>query len=337
MLAELEFDANQRSARLRAELDADLDAATLADLQRRLGQAYVADRLGRQVNYVACSIGPAGPRLYWENLTWLAALLQCGLKLTGLLKRAERHANDLRIEHHEVVLSTLPSQFDGYRILHLSDLHLDGAPDEGEALALQLHAQEADLCVMTGDYRFSTTGAYRAAVQATLDIAHRIDCPDGIYGVLGNHDFLEMVPGLESGPMRMLLNESVTIRRDEATLNIVGVDDPHYYGTDDLGLAGRELVPSACSVLLAHSSELAGAAADAGHDLYLCGHSHGGQVCLPGGTPLIHNARAPRSRIAGPWRRDGMYGYTSRGTGSSGLWARTFCPPEATVHVLRCA
>jgi predicted MPP superfamily phosphohydrolase len=69
----------------------------------------------------------------------------------------------------------------------------------------------------------------------------------------------------------------------------------------------------------------------------LSGHTHGGQICLPGGFVLIRNAPVPRHMLAGAWRHAGLQGYTSRGTGSCGVAARFFCPPEITLHVLRAA
>jgi len=70
-------------------------------------------------------------------------------------------------------------------------------------------------------------------------------------------------------------------------------------------------------------------------DLHLSGHTHGGQICLPGGIPLIRNGNCPKEMIAGAWRYGKMHGYTSRGTGCCGVAARFFCPPEITVHTLR--
>jgi len=66
----------------------------------------------------------------------------------------------------------------------------------------------------------------------------------------------------------------------------------------------------------------------------LCGHTHGGQIRLPGGIPLMTNADCPRRFCAGPWRHCHLQGYTSLGTGSSIIAARFNCPPEMTIHHL---
>ncbi len=88
------------------------------------------------------------------------------------------------------------------------------------------------------------------------------------------------------------------------------------------------------SILLAHSPEIYKQACYAGFQLMLCGHTHGGQICLPGGFPLIVNAQCPRRICRGAWRYDSLQGYTSSGCGSSIVPARFNCPPEVTIHEL---
>jgi len=87
-------------------------------------------------------------------------------------------------------------------------------------------------------------------------------------------------------------------------------------------------------ILLSHTPETYAEAEDAGVDYIICGHTHGGQVCLPGGIPIITNAKCPRSFCSGSWEYRKMLGYTSRATGSSGLSVRFNCPPEITIHKL---
>ena len=69
----------------------------------------------------------------------------------------------------------------------------------------------------------------------------------------------------------------------------------------------------------------------------LCGHTHAGQICLPGGLPLMCNARCPRAFCRGNWTYHGMIGYTSAGSGSCVVDVRLNCPPEITLHQLRTA
>ncbi len=90
----------------------------------------------------------------------------------------------------------------------------------------------------------------------------------------------------------------------------------------------------AFGIMISHSAEGYKAAAAAGYSLYLAGHSHGGQVCLPGGVEVVTAATVPRHFLTGSWEYDGMAGYTSRGVGASGVAVRFFCRPEITVITL---
>ncbi|MFV0416694.1 MAG: metallophosphoesterase, partial [Chthoniobacterales bacterium] len=154
-------------------------------------------------------------------------------------------------------------------------------------------------------------------------------------GVLGNHDFIEKVAFLEHHGMQILLNENVALRRGDAQIWICGVDDPNFFGTEDLLRAKTETPPEAFLILLSHSTEPYQQAAMMGYRFMLSGHTHGGQICLPGGIPIINNARSPRRLISGAWREGPLQGYTSPGTGACGLPCRLNCPPEITLHTLR--
>jgi predicted MPP superfamily phosphohydrolase len=143
-----------------------------------------------------------------------------------------------------------------------------------------------------------------------------------------------MVPWIKNMGARVLLNESVVIRRDDVEMWIAGVDDNHYYQCADIPRAFGDAPDEGFRILLVHSPESVAEACAAGCDLYLAGHTHGGQICLPFGIPVIRNARCPREFLSGSWQSGNLRGYTSRGTGSSGIPARLFCPPEITIHEL---
>src|SRR3954465_14630772 len=89
------------------------------------------------------------------------------------------------------------------------------------------------------------------------------------------------------------------------------------------------------SILLSHTPEVYRQAAQANFDLMLSGHTHGGQICLPGSIPIKLEAVLPRRMGAGPWQYRDMTGYTSVGAGSSVVPVRLNCPPEITLHHLR--
>jgi predicted MPP superfamily phosphohydrolase len=155
-----------------------------------------------------------------------------------------------------------------------------------------------------------------------------------ILGVPGNHDPAALLPELEKLGVRMLMNESCRLTRGGDRLWIVGVDDPHFYRTHDLETAMRDVTDGDCTILLAHSTDQHQEAQASGADLMLSGHTHGGQICLPGGIPVLTSCRQPRAMAAGPWRYGNMLGYTSRGVGTSAVEARFNCRPEVILHKL---
>jgi predicted MPP superfamily phosphohydrolase len=142
---------------------------------------------------------------------------------------------------------------------------------------------------------------------------------------------------LERMGIRMLINEGLELRHNQDSLWLIGVDDPHYYGCDDLPGALRGIPPEAFKILLVHTPELIKEAEACGVDLYLCGHTHGGQVCLPLIGPIIANTNCPRQYTRGIWKYKNLQGYTSPGVGTSGVPVRFFCPPEIGLIELRCA
>jgi hypothetical protein len=109
---------------------------------------------------------------------------------------------------------------------------------------------------------------------------------------------------------------------------------PHFYKTHDISrVGGTAPGPEVFRILLSHSPETY-EEASCHFDFMMSGHTHGGQLCLPGGFPIIRNGRCPRRMLSGAWSRKGLLGYTSRGTGCCGVAARLFCPPEITIHTL---
>jgi uncharacterized protein len=132
----------------------------------------------------------------------------------------------------------------------------------------------------------------------------------------------------------MLLNECEVIERGEQRLRLAGVDDPHFYRVDNIEKAAAEIPEDDFSILLSHTPEIYRQAAHAGFDLMLAGHTHGGQICLPGSIPITLDSSLPRAYGSGAWMYHGMAGYTSVGAGSSVVAVRLNCLPEITIHEL---
>jgi uncharacterized protein len=304
-------------------------------IKERIGEKHLLQRLERQVRISTIRFGEGTLQFFWENLEFIPLILKATLKLTGLSKWAERQTLEYVINNNDFLHSSIPPQFHNYRILHLSDLHLDAIIDGGERLNNLLEdLPHYDLCVLTGDFRFWMDGVYSTVSERLQQLVSAIDCPDGILAILGNHDSIEMVPAMEAMGIRVLLNESISLSKAGAMIRIAGVDDPHYYEVDDLDKALSFHNQADFTLLLAHTPEIIEQAKQAEVGAYLCGHTHGGQICLPGGIPIINAARSPRRYIAGAWRRGDMLGYTSKGAGFSGFPIRLFCPPEVTIHRL---
>lgn len=261
------------------------------------------------------------------------SLIRNTLRLGMLHQRGKQNALDLKVELNDIAIRGLPAEFHDFRIAHISDLHIDINDSIPRVLKETLLQLDYDICVITGDLRAKTYGSVNAAMSAIKGVRDSIKKP--VYAVLGNHDSIQMVPALEGMDIRVLLNEAVTIERNGASISLAGIDDPHYYETHSIKKAAQEIPMDHTSVLLSHSPETYEDAAQAGFDAFLCGHTHGGQICLPGGVALMKNARCPRAFCNGAWEHNGMKGYTSRGSGASVVDVRFNCPPEVTLHQLK--
>jgi predicted MPP superfamily phosphohydrolase len=312
------------------ELDED---GELQRLQARLRPLHLRQRLGMESEGRHPAFGQGKGLLGLEKWLSFHDCVRWALKASLLYGIGRRNALNIQVTHNEVVIPRLPLAFDGYTLLQISDLHLDMNPDFPAALAATVAGLDYDVCVLTGDYRYRTFGPAEAALAGLAQVRRRLK--GEVYAVLGNHDSIRMLPAIEDMGIRLLLNESVALRRDEARIHLAGIDDPHFFRVDNLEDACRDIPAEAISVLLAHSPEVYRQAAHAGFDLMLAGHTHGGQIRLPGGLALAFNADCPRRFCAGAWRHGTLQGYTSVGAGSSIVDVRLNCPPEVTLHRLR--
>ncbi|WGS20549.1 MULTISPECIES: metallophosphoesterase [unclassified Bradyrhizobium] len=305
----------------------------LQGLIERIGADHVARRLAVETRHEAQLFGQGTLLFNVENWKRAPRLVEAALKATGLYGRARRNADRVEVRRNLVISARLPAAFDGFTILQLSDLHADISPGAMRHLMDIVRYIACDICVLTGDYRGRTFGPFDASLAAMKDLCARIKLP--LYGILGNHDSIRMAPALEAMGIRMLFNESEAIKRGGETIYLAGIDDAHFYRADDIPKAAAAIPHEAFSLLLAHTPESYREAAKAGFDLMLSGHTHGGQLCLPGGIPIKLEARLPRRMGAGAWRFDTLAGYTSAGAGTSLAPVRLNCPAEITVHTLR--
>lgn len=301
-------------------------------LLERVGETHFRQRNTIELHHAGDVFGRGRTLFHIENADWVLDALHSGLKWTGLYQRGLQNVLDIKVIENNFFVPGLPQAFAGFTIMQLSDLHIDIAPGLAEAIIDRVRFLKYDLCVVTGDYKWRTSGSFEPALAELRKIVPHLRHP--AYAVLGNHDFLEFVPPMEAMGLPFLLNETVTLERGGQRIYLSGVDDPHFYETDNLQKTGDVIPPDAVSILLAHSPEIYRQAAAAGYDIVFCGHTHAGQICLPGRIPLLNNANCPREMVYGPWQFHKTQGYTSAGTGSSGVPVRFFCPPEITLHRL---
>lgn len=297
---------------------------TLAErLEPRLAREEQFRRTGRKLRKKSL--------LFRYERYWMRPMLRVGLKAVGLYRRGQQNALKPLVRHVQLRFPNLPMAFEGYRVLHISDFHIDGVPELAGVMEDLLPAVKADLCLITGDYRYEDFGSCEPVYPLMHRVIRSIHVPDGVFGILGNHDWAEIALKLDTLGLRMLVNEAVQIHRGDDSLWVAGLDDPFDYRCDDLPGALRSVPQKAFKVLLAHTPELFEAAMAHNISLYLCGHTHAGQIRFPVVGSLRNNAECPPEYTYGSWRHGSVQGYTTSGIGCSGLPVRYNCPPELVV------
>ncbi|MGI6611129.1 MAG: metallophosphoesterase [Limnochordia bacterium] len=237
----------------------------------------------------------------------------------------------LSLHHKEVSIADLPLELDGMRLLHLTDLHLRADEKYEEKLLSLVAEARPDLILLTGDYVDHPKRLFSLREMATaLTATHQV------VAVLGDNDLEEPAPiqrTLEEAGITVLRNESIPFHREGATLYVAGIDDPRFPSSDLAGALAT--TRSSPCVLLSHSAEVFAEAEAAGVDLLLCGHTHGGQVCLPYWGALYTNDRLGRRYASGLIRQGKLHIHVSTGVGYAKLPIRLFCPPEIVCLTLR--
>ena len=306
----------------------------LSNLERRLGPLHAKQRLGIETDHEAQAFGQGLNFFHVENWYSIHSVIRNALRLAGLYGRGLRNAERVELRHNDVRLGQLPVSFDGFGILHISDMHADMNPGAMSRLIGLVNGMRYDICVLTGDFRGKTFGPFDATLEGVARVRSHLAGP--VFAVLGNHDTIKMVPGLEQMGIRVLLNESEPIPRGNERIHLAGIDDAHFYRVDNIEKAAAGIPHGALSILLSHTPEIYRQAAHAGFRLLLSGHTHGGQICLPGSIPITLDSALPRRFGAGAWKYHDMIGYTSVGAGSSIIPVRINSRPEITLHRLLC-
>jgi len=245
----------------------------------------------------------------------------------------------VEVTQHTVKLRHLPREFDGFRIAQISDIHLEDGDMATDlpAICELVTAQNADAIVVTGDFVTVATEADGAALARGLA---PLRAPMGVWGIMGNHDnwgaegtqFIEGM--LAPTPVQTLINQTHVWERDGARLHLAGYDD-FWAGSPDLPGVAAQIPDGEAAIALGHEPDFAiEVAALKKFGLMLSGHSHGGQIALPGGIP-IHVPQYANKFPRGWYEVDGMRLYTNRGLGTVGPPMRFCSRPEISVFTLR--
>lgn len=280
--------------------------------------------------------GPDGFRSPWRGrvVDLGVRMFGLGVRLAGIHSLGRRNALDVRLVTLSLSFPDLPPAFDGYRILQLSDTHLDCLPELSVVATRLLAGVQVDLLALTGD----VLGHHRAPIAASTtplaDVLDAVSVNDRRLAVLGNHDPADMAGALEKLGFEVLINRSITITKEGQSVVVTGLDDVHRFFTPDALHALNE-TSDGFRIALVHSAEVADHAAAANYALYLCGHTHGGQVCLPGGRPIVTHLRRCRHAGVGLWSEGRMIGYTSCGLGVGDVPLRFNCRGEVCIITLR--
>ncbi len=168
----------------------------LRKLEKRLGPLYARQRLAIETDHEAQVFGQGLTFFHLENWYSAPAIIRTVLKLTGLYWRARRNAEGIVVRRNDLTFAELPPAFDGLAILHISDLHADMNEVAMDNLVQLVGGLQYDLCVLTGDYRGKTFGPFEPALEGVAKVRAQLKAP--IFGVLGNHDTIQMVPTMEA-------------------------------------------------------------------------------------------------------------------------------------------
>lgn len=249
----------------------------------------------------------------------------------------------LQVTRLEIVSPRLANPGGPLRLVQLSDLHVERLTRRDCALPELVAGLDPDLVVLTGDYLNTTYNEDPQAVADLGTLLGRITAPGGCYAVWGTHqvDYPHLLrPVLQAAGITILEDRAVEVRTDRYRLWIMGLTP-----TRDLAADGERLCrlfdaapPGALTLLLYHTPDLMPQAAALGVDLYLAGHTHGGQWRLPGFGAIVTSSRYGKRYEGGHYQEGKAHLYVSRGLGLEGFGtprARFFCRPELVAVDLR--
>ena len=247
----------------------------------------------------------------------------------------------LKVTHHEFSFDRLPAEGLPLRIVHLGDTHVERTTARERKLVSMVDELQPDLILLTGDYLNLSYLHDETAQRDFRALASQLQAPYGVYAVRGSVDSPSLTEDLFAGlDIVVLENESVRLDIEGQEIYLVGVACSHDLSIDipRLDQALRDVPPDSFKILLYQSPDIIEAASERGIDLYLAGHTHGGQIRLPLYGAIATSSIYYKEYEAGLFQEGRTHLYVSRGLGLEGASApraRFLCRPEVAVHTLR--
>lgn len=240
-------------------------------------------------------------------------------------------------EWHQATLpiNGLPEGLAGYRILHLSDFHFRTSWSRAyDQLLARIRENPPGLLLVGGDY-VENKRNYVPALPYVRRLLSGLRYRDGCFGVLGNHDG-EIGPQIDGQNIQLIDRQRLTVDVNGGRIELIGMPRlGKHIGPDQPFIdALPPKTPGVPRVVLSHYSDYLYRTPGAQPDLFLAGHTHGGQCCLPGGIPILKHTSLPRRMVRGIHRAGSTWFVANRGMGYSNLRLRTFCPAEVVEIVL---
>lgn len=251
---------------------------------------------------------------------------------TGLAALGYHNTQKIKTHRIEMQNHRIGNEFDNFKIMFISDFHLNGNPALMTPIKEILHKEEVDIYLLGGDYQVNAFGNYSVIKSLYTDLLSDIDTSK-VYAVLGNHDEYKIAEILDNLGVNMLLNEYITLERGEESLTITGIEDSDRYLAHEF--PELPIHHNDFRILLAHSPNIYKDAQRRDYDLLLAGHTHSGQICYPGGIPIVRFTKFPHKYSYAFWKYKNMQGYTTAGVGNTWINVRFFCPPEVVVITLK--
>ena len=246
---------------------------------------------------------------------------------------------DFQVTRMTVRIPRLNSVFDGYRIVHISDIHLGQwlSPERLDGIVGMVNELKPDTVAITGDFVSFAVDQFVNDLSSGL---RNLTPHDATLAVMGNHDHWldvgKVRRSLAQAGIIELQNDVYTVKRENANLYFAGVDDVCVH-EDRLDQVLEKLPSGDPAILLAHEPDFADVSAASGRfALQLSGHSHGGQIVLPLVGPPFRGSYSKKYPL-GRYEVEDMILYTNRGLGANTVWLRINCPPEITLIMLGCS